>query len=241
MDKVEKKVEGLLETINILENERVEKVPLRAAIALTKMATGIRDALVQNMKQVFDRPTPYTLNSIFVKSAKKDDLRAEVMIKDYATKGTAPIKFLRPEVYGGPRNQKRSESLLSRIGILESGEYLMPWKAPLNQYGNVSPGIIQRVLSGLQATSTGDQDSPLPGQGYRGTRAGRKVPRRYFTRRLPDGKVIIFERTSKATTPLFASRRRANYKPIFKFYEVVESDYGAAQATLRKALERFGW
>ena len=49
MDKVEKKVEGLIETIYILENERVEKVPLRAAIALTKMATGIRDALVQNM------------------------------------------------------------------------------------------------------------------------------------------------------------------------------------------------
>src|SRR5271157_979482 len=66
--------------------------------------------IVQTMTQVFDRPTPYALNSTYVVPATKDRLESFVQLKNGAAKGTPAIKFLDPEVFGEERNPKRGEN-----------------------------------------------------------------------------------------------------------------------------------
>ena len=49
------------------------------------------------MQLVFDRPTPYTLNSTFVSPATKTKLKAEVKLKDESAKGLPATKYLAPD------------------------------------------------------------------------------------------------------------------------------------------------
>ncbi len=220
---MEIKVTGIADTLTMLDTKGKKDIPRAAAIMLTKVAGMAKIILIKHMNQAFDKPTPYTLSSVYIKSATPENMVAEIFIKDDATKGTPPAKYLGPQVFGGARQQKRSEKLLARMGVIESGEVLVPWKAPLNAFGNVSPGIIQRVLSGLQAQQDPYQQSPEAGQGYKGTRGKRKVKRRYFFRRWDD-RTLIFERITGHITPLFASRKSAHYNKRFRFFEVV-SEY----------------
>ncbi len=234
------KIDGLTETISMLNRVKDEQVPRVASKELTSIMYKVRESLQKHMKGVFHNPVRYTLSAIMVWRATPEKLKASVFVRDQATKGTPPIKYLRPNIEGGQRNQKRSEKLLANLGIIESDEYLVPYKVKLNQYGNVSTGVIQRVLSGLRAQSDDYQNSPARGGTYRGTRRGRKVQRRYFAVRR-HGTSIIFESTARRKVPLFLSRRKAVYQPIFRFYEVAESKISKEQDDLRRALEKFGW
>ena len=214
---------GLKETLKWLSDKEKTHVPAAAMKAVNATANIAREAVYDEMRKVFDRPTPYTMRSVWINKAVKERLSAEVYIfNEWVGKGTSPIKFLWPEVEGGRRNQKPFETLLSNAGIIGKNQFLMPWKAPLNQYGNVTPGTIQKVLSGLQAGRDATQDSPLPGDGYKGTRANRKVAKRYFTTK-DFGNVVIWEinESTKKRVPLFVSTNRATYKRRLRFVEIV--------------------
>ena len=101
-----------------LTNAIAKQVPFAMAKALTLTAIQAQTDIVQAMTQVFDHPTPYTLNSTYVIPATKDRLESFVQLKDSAAKGTPAIKFLGPEVFGGERNPKRGEKALQRMGAL---------------------------------------------------------------------------------------------------------------------------
>jgi hypothetical protein len=89
-----------------LTNAITKQIPFAMAKALTQTAIQAQTDIAQAMTQVFDRPTPYTLNSTYVIPATKDRLESFVQLKDSAAKGTPAIKFLDPEVLGGERNPK---------------------------------------------------------------------------------------------------------------------------------------
>ncbi|MBN2400818.1 MAG: hypothetical protein JXN64_00315 [Spirochaetes bacterium] len=234
------KIEGLEDILKGLD----PKLASDAVRSTTnKLIFKARENVISEMKSVFDRPTPWTLSSVFVQKATNENLSAFIFIKDQATKGTPPAKYLRFEIFGGNRRQKGFEKLLAKTGVIESGEYLIPYKVPLNQYGNVSPGVIQKVLSGLQAQNDPYQDSPVLGQAYKGTRRGRKVPRRYFSVRR-GGKTIIFEKQLDSSndghvTPMFVSSSRALYKPRLRFFEVIKRTVASAQIEFNHELEYY--
>lgn len=222
---IKAETEGLKDVLKWLDDKQKDKVPDAAMKAVNATAKLAQKAVQEEMKKVFDRPTPYTLRSVWIEKAIKERLSAEVYIfNEWAGKGTSPIKYLWPEVEGGRRDQKPFEKLLSNIGVIGKNQFLMPWKARLNQYGNVSPGVIQQVLSGLQAGRDASQDSPLPGEGYKGTRANRTVAKRYFTTK-NFGNVVIWEVSEKTgkRTPLFVSTNRATYKRRLRFAEIVNN------------------
>jgi len=135
-----------------LTNAIAKQIPFAMAKALTLTAIQAQTDIVQAMMQVFDRPTPYALNSTYVIPATKDRLESFVQLKDSAAKGTPAIKFLDPEVFGGERNPKRGEKVLQRMGALASGSFIAPGAGlKLDRYGNISAGTMTKVLSAVQA------------------------------------------------------------------------------------------
>ncbi|MCA7985173.1 MULTISPECIES: hypothetical protein [Burkholderia] len=105
------------------------QLPFATANALTALAKNAQAAEKEAMPEVFDRPTPFTVNSVAVRGARKSNLEARVFIKDIAA------AYLEPFEFGG--NHK----------LLGSGRtWLNPKdKTQLNQYGNFSKTALKRL------------------------------------------------------------------------------------------------
>ena len=94
------------------------QVPFAAAQALTALARQVQVAEQKALQTTLDRPTPFTVNSIGVRAARKDNLVAIVYVKDIAAGYLAPYEF-------GGLNKLNSRALLK------------PVNAKLNRYGNL--------------------------------------------------------------------------------------------------------
>lgn len=126
-----------------------------AAIALTRTAGDVKEAERREMLDVFDRPTPYTLNSLFVKPADAlSDTKppeALVGIKNDFGGSRSPLNWLRWNIRGGQRTLTAWEKALVRGGAMNSDQRAVPGKfARLDSYGNLSRGQIIQILSQLR-------------------------------------------------------------------------------------------
>jgi hypothetical protein len=213
------------------------------ALALSRTGRQVKDAEVAEMRSVFDRPTPYTLNSLRLQPASRQQLEARVWFREFSGKGTVAADYLLPQVYGDTRKAKRFERRLQTVGLLQGRRYLVPASgAPLDAYGNVQRGIYARVLSQLQA-----QFNPQSNQtaGSRGRRRRRRVRGGEFFYGNPGRRGRgIWERFAfafgSAVRPVFLERGRVSYRPRFAFFDVAdrvaaksfgpEFDRAAAQA-----------
>jgi hypothetical protein len=121
--------------------------------ALTRTASAARIAVQVEMRKVFDRPKPYTINSVFVSPATRPSPVARVWIKDdRAGSGTPATKYLLPQIEGGTRNRRSSERRLESVLVLPRGWFIVPGKeAQMDQHGNWSNGELKKVLSWFQA------------------------------------------------------------------------------------------
>lgn len=142
-------------TIKLLNADLRKQVPFATAKTLNKMADYVKRATISEMKQKFDRPTPFTLNSLFIRYATKNKLSARVYVKDRElAKSKALSESIGHQFGGGPRIRKRLEFWFTQAGYITSSEYLVPASgAKLDAYGNMSRGQIAQVLSQLQAGS----------------------------------------------------------------------------------------
>lgn len=199
-----------------------------AAVALTRTAKVVRDELKVEMSRVFDRPTPYTLNSLFVKPANKQNLEAMVWLKDATSKGTPADRYLKPQIFGGSRSLKSMEKALQSQGKMPRGYYAQPAAgAQLDQYGNVKRSQIVQILSQLQVQRGGGYDSKrsnsaaskrtVARQGVTYfaivSKVGKLVPGIYLKKQFAKG---------SAVKPVFIFTRETSYEPRFKFFEVAE-------------------
>lgn len=148
----------LKEAERYLTGLRKDQIPFATAYALTQTAKQAQLFIVNEMKRVFDRPKPYTLNGTYVKPATKRDLTAIVKLKDgylgdageKSRRGTAD-KYLAAQVKGGARKPKAFEKLLINRGLMPPGYYAIPTSAaPKDPYGNVTAGYFNRVMSQLR-------------------------------------------------------------------------------------------
>lgn len=126
------------------------------ADAINHTGYQARSALQAEMAGVFTSPTPWTLKSVQLFEAKADRPEAALWINDYpVTKDLAPDKWLRAQVFGGPRGDKGMERLLRRMGILPADRFVVPAiGARLDRYGNISQGHIMQIKSGLKIAET---------------------------------------------------------------------------------------
>lgn len=183
--------QGLLDGLAELTDLERNQIPFATVLALTETAKLVKAELESEMRQVFDRPTPYTMDSLRLIPATKQRLEARVWIKDEADGAAPATRWLTPEVYGGPRNNKRSEALLKARGILPEGKFVVPGKGmKLDSYGNVGRGQMQKILSGLGAQGDRYQNSTDSRRS-----AGNRT--RYFVMRRGHEAIGIAERTGR--------------------------------------------
>jgi hypothetical protein len=206
-----------------------EQCTFATAVALTRTGQDVKAALRDEMSRVFDKPTPWTLNSMMLRPATKEVLRAKVWVKDVAL-----AKWLLPEISGGSRSLKGFEKALISRGLMPSGCYAVPGAgAQLDSNGNMSPGQIMKLLSALGAAEIVS--------GFSANRTAASKKRRgaqldqYFSIRTTRGRLRpgIYQR--------FASTRGSSIKPVLIFvprvaYRARLDFYGVTQQV---ASERF--
>jgi hypothetical protein len=222
-----------------LLGEQQRQMPFAVALALTRTAQDVRKAEQVEMRSVFDRPTPFTLNALFVKPATKATLTAEVWVKD----SERPNHYLLPQIGGGDRPLKRFEQLLVQRGLMRAGERAVPGGgATRDSYGNVSRGQIVKILSQLQAfnlagstanasgakrskgkrareayfVSTGAGTHPFGRRSWRNGRMQQTLPRGVWVRR-PHGVL------GSTVAPVLLFVSKATYRKRFRFDEVALS------------------
>jgi hypothetical protein len=234
------------DVIKALKNLAAEDAPIVTAYALTKTAGDIKAAEIDTMKSVFDRPTKFTLNSLFVKPATKRDLVAEVFFKDGF--GSIPAwRYLGPQVEGGARVHKAHEKRLIRQGLMKPEEFAVPGKgAKLDAYGNLSGSTIERILSQLGAAEqfAGYQANAT---NSRRSKAKKKKAGTYFllrpgaggrsSRNVAPG---IYHRSGKEMVPVIMFVRPPRYQKRFPFYETARSTFDAKLVSrAREGWDRF--
>ena len=219
--------------------EQQAQMPYALALALTRTAKDVKADQRTEMAAVFDRPTRFTLNSLYVKPATKQDLLARVWVKD----SERPTHYLLPQISGGNRPLKRFEEMLVRRGWMLSSERAVPGEgAKLDSYGNISRGQIVKILSQLQAFYLAGSDANATGSkrstskrrreayfvstgvgthpfGKRSWKRGLKqqtLPRGVWVRR-PDG--VLGSKVS----PVLIFVKGAKYRPRYRFDEVAQA------------------
>jgi hypothetical protein len=196
--------------------ENIKKgVPSVLSKTLNETAKDVKAAEVEEMKTVFDRPKPFTLNAILIRFASRDNLTVEIGFREWAGKGTPAGKYLMPQVYGENRPLKRSETILGSYWVPAPG-------ARLDQYGNISAGQITQVLSRLGLFGE-------MGYSMNVTRRSRKTnrkPRDYFIIREGDQNHLhpgVWERLpGHRVRPVLLFIKSPHYQVRFKFNEVAE-------------------
>lgn len=219
-----------------------DQVPFAASKTLNAVAQKVLEAEQHEMRDVFDRPKPYTLNSLRVIRSTKRDLQAVVTFREAFGKAQIPAsKYLAPQIKGGSRREKRFEVALRRAGVMPNGYRAVPGQGlRLDAYGNVPGATIVRILSyfkafpeaGYKANITDRRRAQLK----RGTRT--KFGMEMFVGRPADGRLPfgIWQRdTARAwgasrLRPIFLFVDWTQYEAIFDFEYVgrktVEREFG---------------
>ena len=225
-----------------------KQLPWAIAKAMTESAKKAQVALKAQTPRYVDRPTPFTLNSTFVRFASPRKLEAWVGFKDYASKGTPAAKYLQAMATGSVRRLKASERQLTAAGVLPPGSFIVPTGVTplkLNQYGNLTGGTYTQVLSRLKAL--GEQGYTANVSGARRSQSKRNQ-RDYFVGR-PGGLPLgIYARLGKRPKngglprgfhTVFYVTRQPRYQPKFPIRKILDSTFSNTFGpNLRNALER---
>lgn len=142
-----------------IDKAQRKQAPFALATALTRTAQTVQVYEVQEMRRVFDKPTPFTLKGLRVQPAKKDRLEAAVFFRDFAAKSNATKggHYLLVQVEGGARRRKRSEDRVKA--------FLIPGRAaPLDRYGNVKRSELVKMLADSNAFSDTGQNRKAGGK-----------------------------------------------------------------------------
>ncbi len=157
-------MDGLEETIRSL-GLQAKQVSFATSLALNWSAKDVRADAYKEMRAKFDRPTPMTMRSLFIKPAKKDNLEATVWLKDQGLganlqgSGTplpgdpepgSMAAIIGHQFRGGLRVAKGMEVQARAKGILDRYEFLVPTEqARIDRYGNMSRGQVQQIYAAL--------------------------------------------------------------------------------------------
>ena len=210
-----------------MNDEVRRQLPYATSLAVNNVAKRIREEEKRQMARVFDNPTPFTLRSVLIEWANKRKPWGRVFIRDEAFKGTAPVKYMGPEVYGEQRRTKRFERSLIHKGIMPAGMYVVPGSgAKLNRYGNITPGTFTQILSALGANADWMQNRTGSRRSNRNARG-----KAYFVAKIK-GVLGVWQRYGaggrSAKPILIFTRNKPDYKTKFPFHRI---SAGVSKAT----------
>lgn len=176
------------------------------ALALNDTGHQARRVLGRELKQVFDRPTPFIYNSPKFIPATPDNLSLAVLptidARNLPNKGgkvgVDPQHVLQAQAFGKERADKRSEVALRRAGILPPGMQTaipeVPFPGSDDGHGNIKGLFLAQLISYLQASGEQGYRANMKAKGKANVReygkanvtkkekqlAGPRLGRRYF-------------------------------------------------------------
>lgn len=145
------------------------QLPYAAAKTLTRTGQQVKAAESDAIAKAFKSPTPFTKNAVYLQTATKTRLQARVWLKDLGSKPS----YLLPQIEGGMRPMKRFETRLKMAGFMTANQRAVPGQAAkLDAYGNMSRGLIMKILSQLKtAVVQGDYSDASNSRRSRAKRA----------------------------------------------------------------------
>ncbi|PTU03936.1 hypothetical protein DBR45_04455 [Pseudomonas sp. HMWF031] len=202
-----------------------KQLPFAFALMATRLAILVKKGELSVMRQRLDQPTATTMNSLYVKAAKKENPEARTFFKDAWTSGVPADTYLQQAVKGGRRPHKRFEKALIAKGLMKPGQYAIPAPSALNQFGNVPRGTIMKILSGLGAAETVSGVQANATGSKRSKRKGNAD--KYFAGDV-DGTHGIWEKRKTAfgdaVRPVFVfSDSEPGYRVIIPFYKIADN------------------
>ncbi len=239
--KVAAQLQGLAEARGVMSDLAHKQMPFATVVALNRLAFGARQAWAKLAETVFDRPTSLTKKAALYDKATLAKPTAEIKLRDEAPRGTPPVKYLAPEVYGGSRPLRRFERWLIARGLMPRGMFAVPGAgAKLDAYGNLAGGQFTKILSALGAHPDVYSNTTANSRSRRKrTRGGQ-----YFAVLVKQGNLVpgIYERINFAfgssVRPIVVYVRAPQYRIRYSVFDVA-NEYVAANAVpvLNQALD----
>jgi hypothetical protein len=236
-------IRGLTEVKNLLRDMKKE-APGILRFATNDTLEFVRDAESAAMKRVFDRPTPFILNSLRIDYLKAEKMEGRVLFKDaFASPKYDPVRdTLTPHIEGKSRRPKYGEYRLRKYGIIAHDEFLVPSRtAPVNQYGNIPGPTMVKILSSLQAFKEG------------GYKANTSTKINYIIGNVKGTKGIyqIQGGVGNAATGrwkliFLIVKKQMKYNKRFEFYEIAQKEFDRVfpkmlDAKIARALGGYGF
>ena len=125
------------------------QIPFATMQAVNAVAFQIRQQWADIAPRVFKNPVALTVKAALYKKAKKNTA-AVIFLRDEASNGVSPAKYLQAQVLGGGRALKGIERMLSYRGFMPKGMYVVPGQgARLDAHGNIPRSQINALKSQL--------------------------------------------------------------------------------------------
>lgn len=137
-------VTGVADALRRMDDIGRQQLPFAIAKALTTTVKQAQVAETAHIRDVFDKPTPFTQRAVAISVATKTNLAASVFVK------SAQAKYLKPEMDGGSRPLKSFEQKFATEG---QAHVVLPGRGiQLNSYGNISRAKIKRIAADLNSS-----------------------------------------------------------------------------------------
>jgi len=213
---IEFDAEALIGKLDVLQKVQL---PFAGNRALRQLGSQLRVELQREMRDKFENPVPFTINS---PRTPVDGLVLTVLISKNGPKGQDPARYLYPVTGGGPAYITRFNRAIRAIGVVDPSYYAIPFLkgrgVRKNKYGNMSVGQYQQVLSALKSDAR--RGSGREGSKWRYFSVPDLRSAKPNTGRLKPG---IYRAKSNDLELLFTNaRKHPNVPPLFDFAGVVE-------------------
>lgn len=199
-----------------LTDVQLRQLPFATALALNLTAGDVRNTHKGLLPQIFDRPTRFTLNSLYYVGVSKrsNEMVSTVRFKDSSR---SRAHYLMPQVEGGARPHKRFEKWLINRGIMTSDEFAVPAKGvKLDSSGNLSAGTVTQILSQLNVSPDAMQWETEKSR----KRAGASRSRYFVPREGSKLKRGVWMRKGKTISPVLIFVTGTNYQIRYRFYDI---------------------
>lgn len=200
------------------------QVPFAASVALNKTANFARENARAEMGRVFDRPRPFTLNSVFVQPSSKRDLTAVVGLKEGKGARQGAAQYLRAEIEGGSRKSTPFERELA--GAIHAQGALIPARdSKLDSFGNLTKAMRKAIIdaqkNGRGADPRGIFIVPVGSNSHLRPGIYQRVPIKFKTKK-SRGVVTSSSGGGSRLKVLMFFEASASYSPRFNFSAQVE-------------------
>jgi len=133
-----------------LDDVARKQMPFATVLGLTLTAKAVQADIKAQLPKIFDRPTPWTINSIGMAPAKFG-VASSVFIRSQSPTGTPASKYLGPEIEGGHRRVARFERRINAQARIPEQMMIAAKGATLDGFGNMQRAQINRIIRNMNA------------------------------------------------------------------------------------------